>query len=107
VDNFSGDNDPDPEANNNVLNDYVPPGGSGAIGKFTIHDNWNPDPDFMRRAALWGISLKRTSLRLNWQISSRTGKLRVKRFITTSGSRSWPEACKCPGQGLLRSRDGM
>lgn len=58
VDNFSGDNEPDPEANNNVLNDYVPPGGSGAIGKFTIHDNWNPDPDFMRRAALWGINLK-------------------------------------------------
>lgn len=58
VDNFSGDNDPDPEANNNVLNDYVPPGGSGAIGKFTIHENWNPDTDFMRRAALWGISLK-------------------------------------------------
>ena len=58
VDNSDGDNEPDPAANNIVLNDYVPPGGSGAFGKFTLPDDWNPDPDFVRRAALWGINLK-------------------------------------------------
>ena len=58
VDNSDGDNEPDPAANNIALNDYAPPGGSGAFGKFTLPDGWKPDPDFVRRAALWGINLK-------------------------------------------------
>lgn len=47
----------DPGANNSVLDGYVPPGGQGAIGKFTMHDGWKPDPDILRQAALWGVSL--------------------------------------------------
>jgi len=47
----------DPGANNSVLDGYAPPGGQGAIGKFTMHEDWKPDPDILRQAALWGVSL--------------------------------------------------
>ena len=50
--------EPEPEANNIVLNGYAPPGGPGAFGKFTLPENWKPDPDFIKRAAQWGINLK-------------------------------------------------
>ncbi len=26
-------------------------------GKFALYNNWQPDPDFLRQAALWGIAL--------------------------------------------------
>lgn len=57
VDN-SGGVEPEPEANNIVLDGYAPPGGSGAFCKFTLPEGWRPDPDFIHRAALWGINLK-------------------------------------------------
>ncbi|HAE6943041.1 TPA_asm: Pyocin large subunit, partial [Salmonella enterica subsp. enterica serovar Heidelberg] len=57
VDNSGGDK-PDPHATNSVIDGYVPPGGSGAMGKFTMPDSWTPDPDFTKRAALWGVNLK-------------------------------------------------
>ena len=56
VDNFPDDSEPDPDANNAVLNDYVAPGG---MGKFQMHDSWKPDPEFTQRAALWGIVLSK------------------------------------------------
>ncbi|MBL7379348.1 Pyocin large subunit [Escherichia coli] len=58
VDNSAGGGEPDPDANNAVLNGYVAPGGMGEFGKFQMHDNWNPDPQFVRRASQWGINLK-------------------------------------------------
>lgn len=58
VDNFPDASEPDPDANNSVLNDYVAPGGMGEFGKFQMHDNWRPDQYFIQRAALWGITLK-------------------------------------------------
>lgn len=58
VDNSSGDSEPDPDANNAMLNGYVAPGGMGEFGKFQMRDNWKPDPQFIQRAALWGITLK-------------------------------------------------
>lgn len=58
VDNSAGGSEPDPDANNAMLNGYVAPGGMGEFGKFQMHDNWNPDPQFIQRAALWGITLK-------------------------------------------------
>ncbi|GAL57144.1 hypothetical protein EV102420_06_00180 [Pseudescherichia vulneris NBRC 102420] len=58
VDNIDGgEGEHDPGANNSVLDGYVPPGGLGAIGKFTMHEGWKPDPDILRQASLWGISL--------------------------------------------------
>lgn len=58
VDNSAGGDEPDPDANNAMLNGYVAPGGMGELGKFQMHDNWKPDPQFIQRAALWGINLK-------------------------------------------------
>ncbi|HDV7310203.1 TPA: Pyocin large subunit [Enterobacter hormaechei] len=58
VDNSAGDGEPDPDANNAMLNGYVAPGGMGELGKFQMRDNWKPDPQFIQRAALWGITLK-------------------------------------------------
>lgn len=58
VDNSGGGGEPDPDANNAMLNGYVAPGGIGEFGKFQMHDNWKPDPQFIQRAALWGITLK-------------------------------------------------
>ncbi|EUM54324.1 MULTISPECIES: DnaT-like ssDNA-binding domain-containing protein [Enterobacter cloacae complex] len=58
VDNSAGGGEPDPDANNAMLNGYVAPGGMGEFGKFQMHDNWNPDPQFTRRASQWGINLK-------------------------------------------------
>ena len=59
VDNFPDDSEPDPDAKNAVLNDYVAPGGMGAFGKFQMHDSWKPEPEFTQRAALWGIVLSK------------------------------------------------
>ncbi|HCQ7175799.1 TPA: Pyocin large subunit [Enterobacter cloacae] len=58
VDNSAGGGEPDPDAKNAMLNGYVAPGGMGEFGKFQMHDNWNPDPQFIRRASQWGINLK-------------------------------------------------
>lgn len=58
VDNSAGVGEPDPDANNAMLNGYVAPGGMGELGKFQMRDNWKPDPQFIQRAALWGINLK-------------------------------------------------
>lgn len=58
VDNSAGGGEPDPDANNAMLNGYVAPGGMGEFGKFQMHDNWKPDPQFIQRAALWGITMK-------------------------------------------------
>lgn len=58
VDNSAGGGESDPDANNAMLNGYVAPGGMGEFGKFQMHDNWKPDPQFARRASQWGINLK-------------------------------------------------
>ena len=58
VDNSACGGEPDPDANNAMLNGYVAPGGMGELGKFQMRDNWKPDPQFIQRAALWGITLK-------------------------------------------------
>ncbi|ELO4293828.1 DnaT-like ssDNA-binding domain-containing protein [Escherichia coli] len=58
VDNSAGGDEPDPDANNAMLNGYIAPGGMGELGKFQMRDNWKPDPQFIQRAALWGITLK-------------------------------------------------
>ncbi|EQA6157333.1 DnaT-like ssDNA-binding domain-containing protein [Enterobacter hormaechei] len=58
VDNSADGGEPDPDVNNAMLNGYVAPGGMGELGKFQMRDNWKPDPQFIQRAALWGITLK-------------------------------------------------
>ncbi|MCM7837830.1 DnaT-like ssDNA-binding domain-containing protein [Enterobacter asburiae] len=58
VDNSAGGGEPDPDANNAILNGYVAPGGMGEFGKFQMHDDWKPDQQFTRRASQWGINLK-------------------------------------------------
>nr|DAF10812.1 MAG TPA: Primosomal protein 1 [Caudoviricetes sp.] len=59
VDNFSQPSEtPDPAANNFVMNNRPPSaGGIGAFGKFVMTPDWKPDPDILKQAALWGVSL--------------------------------------------------
>ncbi|HEA5344076.1 TPA: helix-turn-helix domain-containing protein [Escherichia coli] len=54
----SGDSVPhDPGANNAVMNNFVPPGGLGQLGKFVMHEQWQPSDDFLRKISLQGIHL--------------------------------------------------
>ncbi|EGZ6731088.1 TPA: primosomal protein [Escherichia coli] len=53
-----GDSVPhDPGANNAVMNNFVPPGGPGQLGKFVMHEQWQPSDDFLRKSSLQGIYL--------------------------------------------------
>ncbi|HBH7180433.1 TPA: helix-turn-helix domain-containing protein [Escherichia coli] len=47
----------DPGANNAVMNNFVPPGGPGQLGKFVMHEQWHPSDDFLRKSSLQGIYL--------------------------------------------------
>ncbi|EHL3468006.1 helix-turn-helix domain-containing protein [Salmonella enterica] len=47
----------DPDANNAVMNNFVPPGGPGQLGKFVMHEQWQPSDDFLRKSSLQGIYL--------------------------------------------------
>ncbi|MBB2457176.1 DnaT-like ssDNA-binding domain-containing protein [Escherichia coli] len=54
----TGDSVPyDPGANNAVMNHFVPPGGPGQLGKFVMHEQWQPSDDFLRKSSLQGIYL--------------------------------------------------
>ncbi|HII2349118.1 DnaT-like ssDNA-binding domain-containing protein [Escherichia coli] len=54
----TGDSVPhDPGANNAVMNNFVPPGGLGQLGKFVMHEQWQPSDDFLRKSSLQGIYL--------------------------------------------------
>ncbi|HCU1592345.1 TPA: helix-turn-helix domain-containing protein [Escherichia coli] len=54
----TGDSVPhDPSANNAVMNNFVPPGGPGQLGKFVMHEQWQPSDDFLRKSSLQGIYL--------------------------------------------------
>ncbi|EFC5364243.1 primosomal protein [Escherichia coli] len=54
----TGDSVPhDPGANNAVMNNFVPPGGPGQLGKFVMHEQWHPSDDFLRKSSLQGIYL--------------------------------------------------
>ncbi|EEZ9623603.1 helix-turn-helix domain-containing protein [Escherichia coli] len=54
----TGDSVPhDPGANNAVMNNFVPPGGPGKLGKFVMHEQWQPSDDFLRKSSLQGIYL--------------------------------------------------
>lgn len=57
VDNSEG-GEPNPAANNMVMDGYAPPGGMGEFGKFQMREDWRPDDDLIRRASLWGIVLQ-------------------------------------------------
>lgn len=48
---------PNPDANNAILNNRLPPGGFGALGKFVMCDDWQPDHDFQQKAAIRGVIL--------------------------------------------------
>lgn len=48
---------PNPDANNAILNNRLPPGGFGAFGKFVMCDDWQPDHDFQQKAAIRGVIL--------------------------------------------------
>lgn len=50
------ENLPPPVDNFTALAGSTP--GESAGGKFAMFDDWQPDPDLVRRAAVWGINLK-------------------------------------------------
>ncbi|HAT8010198.1 TPA: DnaT-like ssDNA-binding domain-containing protein [Providencia stuartii] len=57
--NGQGENfQPNPDANNSILNNRVPAGGYGTTEKFVMYHDWQPDPDFAQKAAYWGVVLK-------------------------------------------------
>lgn len=57
--NGQGENfQPNPDANNSILNNRVPSGGYGTTEKFVMYHEWQPDPDFVQKAAYWGAILK-------------------------------------------------
>lgn len=57
--NGQGENfQPNPDANNSILNNRVPAGGYGTTEKFVMYHEWQPDPDFVQKAAYWGAILK-------------------------------------------------
>ena len=57
--NGQGENfQPNPDANNSILNGRVPAGGYGTTEKFVMYHEWQPDQDFVQKAAYWGTILK-------------------------------------------------
>lgn len=44
-----------PDVDNAILNDRVPAGGFSVDGKFVMFDEWEPDSDFLRKSAFWGM----------------------------------------------------
>jgi len=57
VDNSEQPPQNDSSARNALLNGYAPLGGSCSLDKFGMSEDWQPDNDFLRRAALWGVNL--------------------------------------------------
>lgn len=64
------------------------------MGKFAMYPDWQPDADFIRLAALWGVALREpvtteelTSFIAYWQA-------KVKSFTMYSGNKNWRAACK-------------
>ncbi len=77
------------------------------MGKFAMYAGWQPDADFQRPAALWGIALSQPVTPKSWPLSSLTGRRKVKSFTTCSGSRSWRVACKSAAPATADSRSAM
>ncbi|NBM89005.1 hypothetical protein GWI78_03590 [Proteus sp. G2658] len=48
---------PNHNANNAILNNRVPSGGFGVSEKFVMFHGWEPDQDFTKKAAYWGVRL--------------------------------------------------
>lgn len=47
---------PDPGVVNSILDNRAPPaGGQGNFGKFVMAEGWQPEADFFRKAATWGV----------------------------------------------------
>ncbi|NIL23512.1 hypothetical protein HB991_13455 [Yersinia mollaretii] len=47
---------PDPGVVNSILDNRAPPaGGLGNFGKFAMAEGWQPEADFCRKAAMWGV----------------------------------------------------
>ncbi len=70
----TGDSVPhDPGANNAVMNNFVPPGGPGQLGKFVMHEQWQPSDDFVRKSSFAGD--------LPRQSANGTGTCRVQNLL--------------------------
>ena len=63
------------------------------MGKFAMYPDWQPDADFIRLAALWGVALREpvTTEELASFIAYWQG---VKSFTMCSGNKNWRAACK-------------
>lgn len=64
------------------------------MGKFAMYPDWQPDADFIRLAALWGVALRAPVTTENWPHSLPTGRRKVKSFTMCSGNKNWRAACK-------------
>lgn len=64
------------------------------MGKFAMYPDWQPDTDFIRQAALWGVALESRWPPKNWRHSLPTGRRKAKSFTMCSGNKNWRAACK-------------
>lgn len=61
-------------------------------GKFAMYQGWQPDADFTRQAAIWGVSLGEPVTPASWQPLWLTGRRKAGCSIMYSGNRNWHAA---------------
>ena len=64
------------------------------MGKFAMYPDWQPDADFIRLAALWGVALREPVTTEELASFIATGRRKVKSFTMCSGNKNWRAACK-------------
>ena len=75
------------------------------MGKFAMYADWQPDADFQRQAALWGVALREPPR--NWPHSSPTGRPKAKSFTIFSGSKNWRVASRLAGPAMAGCQSVM
>lgn len=73
-------------------------------GKFAMYPAWQPDADFQRQAALWGVALREPVTAEELAAFIATGRRKVRFFTISSGSKSWRAACKSAVPAMAECR---
>ena len=77
------------------------------MGKFAMYPDWQPDADFQREAALWGVALREPVTAEELPRSWPTGKQKAKFFITCSGSKNWRAASRSVARATVACQSAM
>ena len=73
------------------------------MGKFPMYAGWQPDADFQRQAALWGIALAQPAT--PEELAAFTGRLKEKSSTMFSGSKSSRAVCKSTAPATMASQN--